>query len=65
MQNKKLAYNVAEAAEALGIGRTAVYALIKAGKLQSFKLGGRTLIRADVLQNAIDDASGISPDSKT
>jgi excisionase family DNA binding protein len=35
---------VSEAAEALGIGRSAAYGLIKRGELAAIKLGRRTLI---------------------
>ena len=40
----KIAYTVNEAAAALGIGRTFLYELIKAGEIRPAKLGSRTLI---------------------
>lgn len=45
----KLAYTIGEAHRTLGIGRTSLYSLIKAGELESFKACGRTLIPADAL----------------
>ena len=44
---KKLAYSIAEACAAMGIGRTKLYDLIAAGKLVARKDGGRTLILAE------------------
>lgn len=40
-----LAYSVADAARALGIGRTQLYAEIREGRLRAIKRGRRTLIR--------------------
>jgi excisionase family DNA binding protein len=40
----KLAYGIAEAHHALGIGRTRLYALIAEGKIEARQCGGRTLI---------------------
>lgn len=57
----KLAYNIAEAAAAIGVSRAQVYRLIRAGELEKFTWAGRSLIRADVLQAAIDKASGRAP----
>ena len=46
---EKLIYRPVEAAQALGMGRTAVFALIKSGRLRSIKLGGARLITAEAL----------------
>jgi len=54
----KLAYTVDEAARAIGVSRSTVYKLIRAGELTTFTWCGRTLIRADVLVQAMDRASG-------
>lgn len=40
----KLAYRVDEACQCLGIGRTSLYALVKAGELKLIKIAGRTLV---------------------
>lgn len=46
----QLMYRPAEAASILGIGRTRVFALIKAGRLRSVKLGSNRFITADALR---------------
>lgn len=52
-----IAYSVPDAAKAIGVSKATVWRLLAAGELVSFKLGHRTLIRADVLQGLIDRAS--------
>jgi excisionase family DNA binding protein len=47
---EQLMYRPVEAAQVLGMGRTAVFALIKSGQLRSIKLGGARFITADALQ---------------
>jgi excisionase family DNA binding protein len=47
---EKLMYRPVEAAQALGMGRTAVFALIKSGRLRSIKLGGARFVTAEALQ---------------
>ncbi|WP_081432260.1 excisionase family DNA-binding protein [Erythrobacter litoralis] len=42
----RIAFSVAETAEATGLGRTTIYSLIRDGKLRSVKAGNRRLIRA-------------------
>ncbi len=54
----KLSFNVNEACRAIGVGRTKVYDLINRGELETFRLDGRTLIRADDLAAFIDRVSG-------
>lgn len=46
---EQLMYRPAEAAHVLGMGRTAIFALIKSGRLRSIKLGGARFISADAL----------------
>ncbi len=49
MTVEKMVYNIDEAAEQLGIGRTFAYQLIREGRLPSIKLGNRRLIaKADL-----------------
>jgi excisionase family DNA binding protein len=55
-------YSVPEAAARLGISKTTLYERIKEGRVRAFRWVGRTLIRADDLQDAIDRASGRKPD---
>ena len=40
----QLAYRVPDACTALGIGRTSLYELVKAGKIRLVKIAGRTLV---------------------
>jgi len=48
-ENDKLVYSVTEAAEALSIGRTLIYDLIRNGELRTLKIGHRRLVaRADL-----------------
>jgi excisionase family DNA binding protein len=47
---EQLMYRPAEAAHVLGMGRTAVFGLIKSGRLRSVKLGGARFITADALR---------------
>jgi excisionase family DNA binding protein len=49
-----LAYSVAEACTRSGIGRTAIYEMINAGKLVARKRGRRTLILADDLRQCLE-----------
>lgn len=50
----KLAYSITETAKALSLGRTSIYALIAEGRLDAFKLGTRTLIKADSIRRLVD-----------
>ncbi|MCH8616353.1 helix-turn-helix domain-containing protein [Sphingomonas sp. SM33] len=45
-----IATSVHEAAHALGVGRTTIYALIQNGRLATFKIGRRTLIPVESLK---------------
>jgi excisionase family DNA binding protein len=47
---ERLAYGVAEAARAAGIGRSTLYEALASGELSARKLGRRTLIPADELR---------------
>jgi excisionase family DNA binding protein len=47
---EQLMYRPVEAANLLGMGRTAVFGLIKSGRLRSIKLGGARFITADALR---------------
>jgi excisionase family DNA binding protein len=47
---EKLAYTVKEAAVALGLGKTTLYAAMKARAFRVVKLGNRTLIPSDGLR---------------
>lgn len=48
---ERLAYNIDEACEALSIGRTILFDLIRRGEITSVKVGRRRLIPADSLRS--------------
>ena len=48
-----LAYSIADACLVSSIGRTRIFSLIKEGRLQTRKIGKRTLIPADSLRALI------------
>ena len=50
---EQLAYSINETAKALSLGRTSIYALIGDGRLEAFKLGRRTLVKADSIRRLI------------
>lgn len=49
-----LAVSINEAAKALGLGRTSIYTMIGDGRLESFKLGRRTLIKTASIRRLVD-----------
>ena len=50
---RKLAYSIAEAAQALGIGRTLAMKLVREGQLRSIKVGRRRLVPAAALEELL------------
>lgn len=52
---EQLLYRPTEAARVLGMGRTAVFAHIKSGRLRSIKLGGARFVTADALRAFVHD----------
>lgn len=49
-ESPKLAFTIAEACHAVGIGRSKLYELIGQGRLETRKIGSRTLVLADSLR---------------
>jgi len=49
----RLAYSINDTARILSMGRTSIYAMIGDGRLNAFKLGRRTLIRAESIKRLI------------
>ncbi len=52
---EKFAYSINETAQALSVGRTTVYAMLADQRLDSFKLGRRTLIKAESIRRLVGD----------
>jgi len=55
-----LAYSIKKAAEEIDVSRATLWRLISAGEITTFKVGGRTLVRHDVLQDFVDRKSAQS-----
>lgn len=62
---KVLAYNVEDACRVIGIKKSSLYTLIKDGKIDGRRLGGRTVILAASLQRFLESLppAPISPSS--
>ncbi len=48
-----LAVSINDTAKALGLGRTSIYAMIADGRLDTFKLGRRTLVKAESIRRLV------------
>jgi excisionase family DNA binding protein len=48
-----LAVSINDAAKALGLGRTSIYAMIANGRLEAFKLGRRTLVKVESIKRLV------------
>ncbi len=48
--------SINEAAKALSLGRTSIYALIREGRLEAVKMGRRTLIKVESIRRLVDNA---------
>ncbi len=47
------AYTINDTARTLSLGRTSIYAMIADGRLEAFKLGRRTLVRAESIRQLV------------
>jgi excisionase family DNA binding protein len=56
-QMQALSTTVKGAADMLGIGRTTVYSLINEKKLQTIKIGRRTLVKTESIRALVDQAA--------
>ena len=52
----KLAYSISEAAHAISIGRSKIFELISEGKIETRKIGRRTVIPAASLHRLLEVA---------
>lgn len=52
--NDQLLYNIPDAAERLGVGRTSIYGLIDRGELRSVRIGRRRLVPAAALDEFVE-----------
>lgn len=52
--NRKLAYSISEAANAISIGRSKIYQLISEGRIETRKIGKRTVIPAASLHRLLE-----------
>lgn len=48
-----LAISINDTAKVLGLGRTSIYAMIADGRLEAFKLGRRTLVKAESIRRLV------------
>jgi excisionase family DNA binding protein len=58
---EKVAYTIAEAVRALGIGRSTIYLALSSGRLPARKCGSRTLIQADELRRFVESLPPARP----
>ena len=64
-ETDRLAVTVAEAARALGISRSSLYAEIKHGPIPTFRLAGRMLVPWAALHALVGSAAGSIPKPNT
>ena len=67
VENEVLAYSIPDACRVACIGRSTLYGLIGAGKIEARALGGRTIIPADSLRKFLAGlpAAPIRPQTST
>lgn len=54
-----LAHRIPDACQRIGLGRSSIYELIKAGDLRTIKIAGRTLVPESELQRLIESAKAV------
>lgn len=53
---ERITASINETAHALSLGRTSIYALIREGRLETVKLGRRTLIKVASIRRLLEQA---------
>jgi len=53
----KLAFSRKEVCQTLSIGTTKLHELINDGKLETFKIGRKTLVKAESVRRLVDEAA--------
>jgi excisionase family DNA binding protein len=61
----KIAYSVADACKVCSLGRTTIYAAIRRGELHVCKVGRRTLLKADVIENWLASLAALRDGSES
>jgi excisionase family DNA binding protein len=56
--DQREAMSIVEAASVCGLGRSTIYKLMEAGRLRSFRIGGRRLIRRADLMAFLEAMAG-------
>ncbi|WP_036212698.1 helix-turn-helix transcriptional regulator [Novilysobacter arseniciresistens] len=51
-----LAHRIPDACQRIGLGRSSLYELIKAGRLKTVRIAGRTLVPESELQRLVAEA---------
>ncbi len=54
-----LAISINDTAKALGVGRSSVYSLLKAGRLDAIKIGRRTLLTTESIKRLAQSRADI------
>lgn len=54
-----LAHRIPDACQRIGLGRSSLYELIKAGQLKTVRIAGRTLVPESELQRLVAEAQAV------
>jgi excisionase family DNA binding protein len=57
-----LSYGIPDAGRAIGVSRATIWRLVAAGEIKTFKLGNRTLIKADELRAFVERKAAVPPE---
>ena len=62
--DRRLTYSPAEAAALLGIGRPLIYKALGAGELRALKIGARTVITREALDDFVKGLPAFGPERR-